>query len=80
MNLPLAVFGILTVLVFFGVSISAVAIWIKSFQKTKEIMKDPNKHWSFKAFVMYGAYFTYFMVAAVFISLVVCLALIIVGY
>lgn len=73
------VFGTLVILVFFGVSISAIAIWVKSFAKTKEILKDLNKHWSFKAFIYYGIFFTIFIIFAVFISLVVGLALLLFG-
>lgn len=79
MSLPWAVFGTLVILVFFGISISAVIVWIKSFKKTREILQDVNQHWSFRAFIYYGIFFTIFICFAVFISLVVGLALFLFG-
>jgi len=65
------IFFLFVVLIFFGISISAVTTWIRSFAKMKEILKDPNKHWSFKGFIYYGVFFTIFITFSVFVSLVV---------
>ena len=69
------IFFILVIFVFFGVSISAQIVWIKSFKKSKQILQDLNQHWSFKAFIYYGIFFTILIIFSVFISLVVGLSL-----
>ena len=68
-------FSTLMVIVFFGITISAITFWIKSALKTKEILKDPQRHWSVKMFVYYGIYSSIFIVAAIFLSLVALVAL-----
>ena len=74
-TLPYMVFIIFILLIFFGISISCVVIWFKSFKKTKEILRDPNQHWSIKLAIYYGIYFTIFLLLSVFVSLILSLAL-----
>ena len=73
------IFFVIAILIFFGISISAIIVWVKSFKKTKEILKNPNEHWSLKGFIYYGIFFTIFIVFSVFISLVVGMSLFIWG-
>ncbi len=68
-------FSTLVVIIFFGITVSAITFWIKSAQKTKELLKDPQKHWSVKMFVYYGIYSSIFIIAAVFLSLIALIAL-----
>ncbi len=69
------IFYVFIIIIFFGISITSISIWIKSFAKTKEILKDPNKHWSFKAFIYYGIFFSIFITFIVFLSMVIGLAM-----
>jgi hypothetical protein len=69
------IFFTFVILIFFGISISAIIVWVKSFKKTKEILKNPNEHWSLKGFIYYGIFFTIFIIFSVFVSLVVGLGL-----
>ena len=73
-GLPVFIFFTLLIFTFFGLSISAVIIFIKSSKDTKSILKDVNKHWSLKAVIYYGIFFSIFIVFSVFMSLVVLLA------
>lgn len=72
MTLAATVFTILIILIFLSISMTAVLFWIKAdFNK----IKDSNVHWSRKAFVYYGIFFTIFIVSAIFISFVVWFAI-----
>ena len=73
-SLAFMVFSVLVVLVFFGIGITCMAIWFKSFAKTREILRSPTEHWSVKGAIYYGAYFAIFIVSSVFISFVVIIA------
>ncbi len=73
------IFFTFVILIFFGISISAIIVWVKSFKKTKEILKNPNEHWSLKGFIYYGIFFTIFIVFSVFVSLVIGLGLFVWG-
>ena len=73
------IFFTFVILIFFGISISAIIVWVKSFKKTREILKNPNEHWSFKGFIYYGIFFTIFIVFSVFVSLVIGLGLFVWG-
>ena len=73
------IFFTFVILIFFGISISAIIVWVKSFKKTKEILKNSNEHWSLKGFIYYGIFFTIFIVFSVFVSLVIGLGLFVWG-
>ena len=60
--------------IFFGLSVSCVVIWFKSFKKTQEILRNVNEHWSVKLAIYYGIFFSIFLVVSIFISLVVAVA------
>jgi hypothetical protein len=74
-GLPFFIFFTFTIITFFGISITAVTIWVKSTKATKSILKDPNTHWSLKGLIYYGIFFSIFIGAAVFISLIIGLAI-----
>ncbi len=74
-GLPFFIFFTLAILTFFGISISAVVVWIKSTKETKSILKDASKHWSLKGLIYYGIFFSIFMAFTVFVSMVIGLAI-----
>lgn len=74
-GLPFFIYFTLTILTFFGISISAVIVWIKSAKETKSILKDVNKHWALKGLIYYGIFFSIFIAFSVFVSMVIGLAI-----
>ena len=74
-SLPFFIFFVALILTFFGISITAVIVWIKSFPKIKEILRDVHKHWSLRMFIYYGIFFSVFVIFCVFVSMVVGLGI-----
>jgi len=76
MDIMFIVLTLLTFVTFFGISITAIAFWLKT-PKVKLNSKD--LHWAFKGLIYYGIFFTIFIVSSVFLSFIVLLAFVING-
>lgn len=70
-SLPAVIFFTTCLILFLTFSTYATIIWIQSQPKLKEILNDPNRHWSFKFVLYYGMSWALFLIAATFISFIV---------
>lgn len=75
-QLPMQVFLTSVVLIFLAFSVYSTVIWLQSTPKLKTILnKTSETHWSYRWTIYYGIAFAIFLVASVFISFVVFLAI-----
>ena len=79
MNLPLVVLFVALAFIFLGFSVACVIYWFKITPTITQFLKDPKTHWTNKYIVYYGIGFSMFLVAGVFISFIVLLALVLGG-
>jgi len=74
-SLPLTIFLTAFGIIFLGVSVYCVGLWLRSVKGLKTLLEDQMQHWSLKLAIYYGIAFFIFLVSSVLMSFVVLLAI-----
>lgn len=73
-NMPLNIFLTSLVIIWLGLSVYAIVIWLQHSPKLKAVLKDVERHWSVKFIIYYGIGFSIFLITIIGISFIVLLS------